>query len=44
MRERRERYANNPELVAEILKSGAEKANAKAKVKMEKIRKQVGLN
>lgn len=44
MRERREHYANSPELVAEILKSGAEKANAKAKVKMETIRKQVGLN
>ncbi len=44
MRERRERYANSPELVAEILKSGAEKANAKAKVKMDIIRKQVGLN
>jgi tryptophanyl-tRNA synthetase len=44
MRERRERYANSPELVAEILKSGAEKANARAKIKMDIIRKQVGLN
>ena len=44
MRERRERYANSPELVAEILKSGAEKANAKAKAKMEIVRKQVGLS
>lgn len=44
MRERREHYVNNPELVADILKKGAEKANAKAKAKMETIRKQVGLN
>lgn len=44
MRERRAYYANNPELVADILKNGAEKANARAKAKMETIREQVGLN
>lgn len=44
MRERREYYANNPELVADILKKGAEKANKRAQVKMEIIRKQVGLD
>lgn len=44
MRERREYYANNPELVTDILKKGAEKANMRARAKMEVIRKQVGLD
>ncbi len=44
MRERRKYYANNPELVTDILKKGAEKANMRAQAKMEVIRKQVGLD
>lgn len=43
MRERREQYVNNPELVAEILKSGAEKARQKASEKMKLVRERVGL-
>ena len=43
MRERREYYASRPELVAEILKKGGERAKAKAEVKMKHVRKLVGL-
>jgi tryptophanyl-tRNA synthetase len=43
MRARREEYANNPKLVADILVKGAEKARAKAQVKMEIVREKVGL-
>jgi tryptophanyl-tRNA synthetase len=43
MRARREEYANNPELVVEILKKGAEKASAKASEKMKVVRERVGL-
>ncbi len=43
MRKRREHYANSPELVAEILKSGAEKARQKASEKMKLVRERVGL-
>ncbi|MDB4984015.1 MAG: Tryptophan-tRNA ligase [Patescibacteria group bacterium] len=44
MRERREYYVNNPDLVAEILRKGSEKANAKASAKMQDVRKKVGLD
>ena len=44
MRARREEFANDPERVAQILKSGAEKARAKAQAKMDVVRKAVGLD
>ena len=44
MRERREYYANNPELVADILKKGAQIAKAKAEAKMKEVRRKVGLD
>ena len=44
MRERREYYANNPELVADILKKGAQIAKAKAEAKMTEVRRKVGLD
>lgn len=43
MRERRQYYADRPELVIQILTNGAEKARAKAQAKMELVRKVVGL-
>lgn len=43
MRERRQYYADRPELVIQILATGAEKARAKAQAKMELVRKVVGL-
>ena len=43
MRERRAYYESQPELVAEILKKGGEKAKAKAEVKMKIVRSAVGL-
>jgi tryptophanyl-tRNA synthetase len=43
MRERRAYYESKPELVAEILRKGGEKAKAKAEAKMEIVRKAVGL-
>lgn len=43
MRARREEYANNPELVVEILKKGAEKTREKAKEKMKLVRDKIGL-
>lgn len=43
MRQRREKYANDPELVAKILRDGAEKARAKAVEKMKIVRERVGL-
>jgi tryptophanyl-tRNA synthetase len=43
MRERRAYYENNPQLVQEILKNGAEKARAKAQTKMKLIREKIGL-
>lgn len=43
MRKRREEFANNPKLVEKILKSGAEKAKAKADAKMKVVRERVGL-
>lgn len=42
-RERREELVNNPELVKEILREGAEKARDRAKEKMIKIKTAVGL-
>ncbi len=44
MRARREEFANDPDRVAQILKSGAEKARAKAQAKMDVVRKAVGLD
>lgn len=44
MRTKREYYANNPELVAQILKSGADKARVRASAKMATVRKAVGLD
>lgn len=44
MRERRAYYESRPELVAEILKKGGDKAKAKAAAKMEEVRKKVGLD
>jgi len=43
MRERRAYYESKPELVAEILRKGGEKAKAKAQAKMKIVRKAVGL-
>lgn len=43
MRQRREQYANNPELLAKILNDGAQKAQAKAIQKMKVVRERVGL-
>lgn len=43
MRERRQYYADRPELVAEILAAGAEKARARAQAKMAQVRVAVGL-
>lgn len=43
MRERRAYYESKPELVAEILKKGGEKAKAKAEAKMKIVRSAVGL-
>jgi tryptophanyl-tRNA synthetase len=43
MRKRREEYASQPKLVAEILHKGAEKARAKATEKMKVVRERVGL-
>ncbi len=43
MRERRQYYADRPELVAEILEKGAQKARAKAATKMQAVREAVGL-
>ena len=43
MRERRAYYESQPELVAQILEQGAQKAKTKAKAKMEQVRKMVGL-
>lgn len=43
MRERRQYYADRPELVAEILAAGAEKARARAQAKMAQVRAAVGL-
>ena len=43
MRARREEFAKNPELVAEILKKGGEKAKANAVAKMKLVREKVGL-
>ncbi len=44
MRAKREYYANNPELVTQILKSGADKARTRAAAKMATVRKVVGLD
>jgi tryptophanyl-tRNA synthetase len=43
MRERRAYYEAHPEIVADILKKGAEKARAKAQAKMKLVRERVGL-
>jgi tryptophanyl-tRNA synthetase len=43
MRERRAYYESHPEIVAEILKKGGEKARAKAQAKMREVREKVGL-
>ncbi len=43
MRERRAYYESRPEIVADILKQGAEKAKAKAVTKMRLVREKVGL-
>ncbi len=43
MRERRAYYESQPELVAEILRKGGEKAKAKAEAKMKVVRSTVGL-
>jgi tryptophanyl-tRNA synthetase len=43
MRERRQYYADRPELVTQILATGADKARAKAQAKMKQVRKVVGL-
>lgn len=43
MRERRAYYESHPELVAKILKDGAEKARARAVAKMKLVRERVGL-
>lgn len=43
MRERRTYYESHPEIVAEILKKGGEKARAKAQAKMREVREKVGL-
>ena len=43
MRERRQYYADRPELVAKILAAGAEKARARAQAKMAQVRVAVGL-
>lgn len=43
MRARRAEFAANPKLVEEILQRGAEKARAKAQVKMKEVREKVGL-
>ncbi len=43
MRERRQYYAERPELVAQILATGAEKAKARAQAKMAQVRQAVGL-
>lgn len=43
MREKRQYYADRPELVAEILKKGGEKAKVKAQAKMKIVRERVGL-
>jgi tryptophanyl-tRNA synthetase len=43
MRERRAYYESQPELVAQILEQGAQKAKTKAKAKMEQVHKAVGL-
>ncbi len=42
MRERRAYYESHPEIVAKILKDGAEKARAKAVAKMKLVRERVG--
>ncbi len=44
MRERRAYYESKPELVAEILNQGAQKARTKARAKMDQVRKAVGLD
>jgi tryptophanyl-tRNA synthetase len=43
MRERRAHYEAHPEIVADILKKGGEKARAKAQAKMQLVRERVGL-
>ena len=43
MRERRAYYAAHPEIVTEILKQGAEKAQLKAIAKMQLVRQKIGL-
>lgn len=43
MRERRQYYADRPELVAEILAKGAKQASAQAQAKMAQVRAAVGL-
>ncbi len=43
MRERYNEFFNNPDRVNEILKNGKERANAVASIKLEQVRKNVGL-
>lgn len=43
MRQRRAYYESRPEIVADILKKGGEKARAKAQAKMAEVREKVGL-
>lgn len=43
MRQRRAYYESHPEIVADILKKGGEKARAKAQAKMAEVREKVGL-
>lgn len=43
MRERRKHFEDHPELVEEILKQGAAKAQIKAQAKMKQVRERVGL-
>ena len=42
MREKRKKFANNPEKVLKILEKGGEKAKKQAEEKMREIRKKVG--
>lgn len=42
MRERREFYASQPELVRDIIQKGSARARAKAQAKMEQVRERVG--
>jgi tryptophanyl-tRNA synthetase len=44
MRERREKYSQNPELVKEILMEGTKKAHQVAKATMEEVRDAMGIN